>query len=201
MTQTLKPKIVLIGGGGHCSACIDVIESEGKFSIVGIVDKDSSVKNVCGYPCLGDDRVLSSLATSVVYALITVGQIESPAIRMQLLEQTKALGFTHPTIVSPRAYVSRHATLGKGTIVMHDALINANAKIGEGCIINSKALIEHDAIIGNHCHISTAAVINGGAVIGGGCFVGSNATIIEKAETGENAFIKAGSLFVGVKNA
>ena len=34
----MKEKIILIGGGGHCRACIDVIEQEGRFTIAGIVD-------------------------------------------------------------------------------------------------------------------------------------------------------------------
>ena len=31
--------ILLIGGGGHCKAVIDVIEQEGQFNIIGIIDK------------------------------------------------------------------------------------------------------------------------------------------------------------------
>ena len=31
-------KIILIGAGGHCKSCIDVIEEEKKFEIVGIID-------------------------------------------------------------------------------------------------------------------------------------------------------------------
>jgi len=31
--------IILIGGGGHCRSVIDVIESENKFLIRGIVDQ------------------------------------------------------------------------------------------------------------------------------------------------------------------
>ncbi len=34
----VKGKIILIGGGGHCKSCIDVIEQEGRFQITGIVD-------------------------------------------------------------------------------------------------------------------------------------------------------------------
>ena len=30
--------IVLVGGGGHCKSVIDVIESEVKFNIIGIID-------------------------------------------------------------------------------------------------------------------------------------------------------------------
>ena len=32
-------EIILIGGGGHCKSVIDVIEQEGQFKIVGIVDR------------------------------------------------------------------------------------------------------------------------------------------------------------------
>ena len=34
-----KKKIILVGSGGHAEACIDVIESEKKFKILGLVDK------------------------------------------------------------------------------------------------------------------------------------------------------------------
>ena len=34
-----NPKIILVGAGGHCRSCIDVIEQEGRFEILGIVDK------------------------------------------------------------------------------------------------------------------------------------------------------------------
>lgn len=33
-----QPEIILIGGGGHCKACIDVIETERKYRIAGIID-------------------------------------------------------------------------------------------------------------------------------------------------------------------
>ena len=32
-------ELFLIGGGGHCKSCIDVIEEEGKFKIIGIIDQ------------------------------------------------------------------------------------------------------------------------------------------------------------------
>jgi len=32
-----KQKIILIGGGGHCKSCIDVIEEEGKYEIAEIL--------------------------------------------------------------------------------------------------------------------------------------------------------------------
>jgi len=196
----MKPKLILIGGGGHCASCIDVIEQEGKFEIAGIVDKDPCGKELLGYRFLGKDDDLLSLRSSCNFALITVGQIRSPQARIRLFEHAKSLGYTLPTIISPRAYVSRHAFVGTGSIIMHDALVNARATIGINCIINTKALIEHDAIVGDHCHISTAAVINGGVEVGSGSFVGSNAVTKEAVVTKGSAFIKAGSLFTGHTN-
>ena len=33
-----KPNIILVGGGGHCTSAIDVIEQEEKYLIKGIID-------------------------------------------------------------------------------------------------------------------------------------------------------------------
>jgi len=196
----MKPKLILIGGGGHCKSCIDVIEQENKFIIAGIVDINTSISDLLGHPLLGHDDDLAKLKLSYDYALITIGQIKTPAIRIRLLDYVKSLGFKLPTIISPRAYVSKHAKIGGGTIVMHDALINAGAIVGDNCIINTKSLIEHDAVIENNCHISTGAIVNGGAIVKQGCFLGSNAVTKESVKTHKNDFIKAGSLFKGYIN-
>ena len=196
----MKPKIILIGGGGHCKSCIDVIESSDGFAIAGIVDTNSSLENLLGYPLLGNDHDLAKLKEKYAYALITMGQIKSPAVRIKLYDHIKSIGFKLPIIVSNRAYVSKHAQLGEGTIVMHDALVNAGAVLGNNCIINTKSLIEHDAVIEDHCHISTGAIVNGGAKIKSGTFFGSNAVTKECVETKKDDFIKAGSLFKGHAN-
>jgi sugar O-acyltransferase (sialic acid O-acetyltransferase NeuD family) len=194
----MKPQIILVGGGGHCVSCIDVIEQEGKFQIAGIVDANKIGEQVLGYPVLGGDDDLPSLGKTYEYALVTIGQIKTPITRMKLYEQLVLLGFNLPSIISPRAYVSKRAVIRDGSIIMHDALINAQAKIGNNCIINTKALIEHDSKIGNHCHISTGAIINGGVTVGHGAFIGSNAVVKESVQINENFFVRSGSLYSGV---
>ena len=189
--------IILIGGGGHCKSVIDVIEQEGQFEIAGIVDKPEFLgSDILGYSVIGNDSDLGNLAKKYQYALITVGQIKSPLLRIKLFELAEKSGFTLPSIISPRAYISKHAMVGKGVVIMHDVLINANAKIGDNCIINSKVLIEHDCSISKHCHISTNATINGGVTVKPGCFIGSGAITKESIIIAKNSFIKAGSLVV-----
>lgn len=190
-------EIILIGGGGHCKSVIDVIEKEGQFQIIGIVDKPELIgTKVLDYSVIGSDYDLGHFAKKYEYALITVGQIKSPEPRIKLFNLVLQLGFSIPLVISPRAYVSKHTIIGKGTVVMHDVLINANAEIGENCIINSKALIEHDAIIENHCHISTGSIVNGGAMIRRNTFFGSNSMVKENVVVEKNSVIKGGSIIL-----
>jgi sugar O-acyltransferase (sialic acid O-acetyltransferase NeuD family) len=188
-------KIILIGGGGHCKSVIDVIEQEAKFEIAGIVDKPELLgSKVFGYPIIGSDSDLLSLAKKYQNALITIGQIKSEKLRVRLYDLAVKAQFLLPKIISPNAYVSKHSKLGSGTVIMHNAIVNANVSIGENCIINSKALIEHDCIISDHCHISTNTIINGGVKVGSKCFIGSNVTTKNNITIKANSFIKAGSL-------
>lgn len=190
-----KEKIILIGGGGHCSSCIDVIEQEGKYSIAGIVDTpDKLGKSVSGYKITATDNDFSELIKEYSFFFITVGQVGPPESRVKIFNKLKKFNVHFPVIVSPLAYVSGHARISAGTIIMHQAMINANAKVGEQCIINSKALVEHDALIGNFCHVSTGAIINGGVRVGSNSFIGSGAVSKEYISIPENSFIKANSI-------
>ena len=189
--------LLLIGGGGHCRSCIDVIEAEGKYQIRGIVlPLSDDTDGVLGYPALGSDEDLPLLLQETPQALVTVGQLRSPEIRFRLYEQLKKLGGKLPSIVSPSAYCSKYAELNEGTIVMHGAIVNAGANIGSNCIINSQALIEHDVIVADHCHVSTGARLNGGVTIGKGSFIGSGAILGEGIVIGENVIISAGQVIL-----
>lgn len=191
----MKDKIILIGGGGHCKSCIDVIEQAAKFHIAGIIDVRKKLHHkLLNYEVIGTDDDLSEMILKYEYFLITLGQVKSPDKRIRLFEYIKNSGAKLPAIISPLAYVSRHAEIGQGTIIMHHTLVNAGAQIGNNCIINSKALIEHDAVIGDHCHISTGAIINGGVTIDQKSFVGSNAVTRENMAIGNNAILGAGSI-------
>ena len=192
----MKEKIILIGGGGHCRACIDVIEQEGRFTIAGIVDViEKKQHNVLGYPVIGSDADFVGLIKAFANVLITLGHIKSPNRRIELFNDLMHIGAHFPVIQSPLAYVSPHAHVAEGTIVMHHALINACARVGKNCIINTKALLEHDAIIEDHCHISTGAVVNGGVRISSGSFFGSGAVAAENTSIPSHSFIKANSLY------
>ena len=186
-------EILLIGAGGHCLSCIDVIESEKKFKIVGLID-NKNIKMKYGYRVYTENS-LKKFSKKIKYAFITVGQISNSKIREKLFKKVLKHGFQIPKIVSPISYVSKRANVGDGTIIMHGSIINAGAVIGKNCIINNQALIEHDAIIKDHCHISTNSTINGEVVVNKNSFIGSSAVIKQKIKIGENSFVNS-NLFI-----
>lgn len=188
-----KPDLILIGAGGHAHACIDVIEQQGKFQISGLVGMPEEMHaEHLGYSVIGTDSDLHEIAKEFHYALITVGQIRSPDIRIRLYQRATGLGFQFPIITSPTAHVSQHATIGAGTIVMHGAIVNAGARVGRNCIINTRALLEHDVTVEDHCHISTGALVNGDVRIETGCFVGSGSIIKEGVKLGKRCVVGMG---------
>jgi sugar O-acyltransferase (sialic acid O-acetyltransferase NeuD family) len=190
-----KPKLILIGAGGHSLSCIDVIEQQAQFQIAGFVGLQEQLDiqhQEYGYSTIATDSDLLSLVRIYQYALIATGQIQSAEQRIHLFKRVKEAGFELPTIISPSAYVSRHAALGAGTIVMHGAIVNAGAIIGNNCIINSCSLIEHHAKVEDHCHISTGAILNGGVSIGVGTFVGSGSIIKQGLSVGRNCVVGMG---------
>ena len=185
-------KIILIGAGGHAHSCIDVIEQCNKYNIVGLISKkEKPTVKVLGYPVLGTDKELKKISKKIKHALISVGQIKTSKIRINLYKKAIEAGFKFPVITSPYAYVSPRAKIGEGTIVMHGAVINANAIIGKNCILNTNCVVEHDATIYDHCHVSTGAILNGKVFLGRGSFVGSGSIIKQDTEIGNNCVIGA----------
>lgn len=185
--------LLLVGAGGHARACIDVIEAQNQFVLHGLIGVAKEVgTNQLGYPVVGDDGDLPALVSASPYAIVGIGHILDCEPRVNAYERLCALGYQLATVVSPQAYVSRHARIGPGTIVMHGAVVNAGAHIGANCIINTHAVVEHDVRIGNHCHISTNTVINGAVEIGDKCFIGSASALREGISVGHGAFVAMG---------
>lgn len=185
-------KVVLLGGGGHSKAVLDVMKYLRDYSVtfqgeikVGIIISDTRLLSDVDWRTLADkyDRFF-----------ITVGQIRTPVPRIQIYNKLKTLGITPMSVISPRAYVSPTAKIDVGTVIMHNAMIGADVRIGKCCIINSGAVIDHESKIGNFCHISTGALINGNCTVKDRSFVGSGVVTYHGITIPPNSIITAGDV-------
>jgi sugar O-acyltransferase (sialic acid O-acetyltransferase NeuD family) len=192
-----KQPLILIGGGGHCKSCIEVIHSSGRWDIQGILDRADMVgTSVLDYKVTGTDEEIEQWIAKGYHFLITIGQIKSALPRKRLYDHLKQHHALMATVISGSAIVSTYATIGEGSIIHHRASVNADAVIGTNCIINTAANIEHDVTIGDHTHISTGSMLNGNVQVGAGCFVGSGSIVSNGITIGDDVLVGAGSLVI-----
>lgn len=188
-----KKNLILIGGGGHARACIDVIQSTNQYNIIGYLDIKETIDSKFEIPYLGDDSKIENHILNAAF-IITIGQIKSSLIRTKLFDKLNSLNAEIATIISKHAIVSDYSKVGRGTIIMHSAILQSNTIVGENCIINDRALLEHDVIVGNNCHISTGAILNGEVTIGHNSFIGSGAVLKNGITIGNEVVIGLGSV-------
>ena len=189
-----KKDLILVGGGGHCNACLDVLRLLNLYNVVGIIEKNNFKLEKLHNVSVFKDQKLKNYRRSIETFLLTIGKIGKSKIRETKYNELSSLDIELVSLISPTAYVSTSAEIAKGVNIMHQALININVRIGENTIINSQSLVEHDSSIGSHCHISTGVKINGGVKIGNNTFIGSGTVIHEGITIGNNVIVGAGSI-------
>ena len=189
-----KKDLILVGGGGHCNACLDVLRLLKLYNVVGIIERDNFKLEKLHDISVFKDQETEKLSKIYRNFLLTIGKIGKSKIREKKYYELSSLDIELVSLISPTAYVSAGAEIAKGVNIMHHALININVRIGENTIINSQSLVEHDSFIGSHCHISTGVKINGGVNIGNNTFIGSGTVIHEGITIGNDVIVGAGSI-------
>ncbi|NRD79385.1 acetyltransferase [Bacillus sp. BRMEA1] len=194
----MHEKLLLIGGGGHCSSVIDVLQENNSFDEIGIIDtKEKIGMKFCSLTYIGSDDDLKELYNQgYSSAFITVGSVINPMLRIKLYKLIYDIGFNIPNIISNTAIISNSSTFGNGIFVGKGAIINARTFIGNGSILNTGCIIEHDCRIGEFVHIAPGTTLSGGVIIGNKSHIGTNSTIIQGINIGENTLIGAGSVVV-----
>jgi len=195
----MTKKLVLIGAGGHAKSCLGVIEGNPEYSVHGFIDTQLAAGDkLLGYPVLGGNELIPELSKQEdVYFFIAVGQIRSAQIRIKLFDILESVNARMvPLIKAQSAFVSPHASIGKGSIVMHQAIVNTGAKIGNNAILNNFSLAEHDCTIGHHAHLATGAIVNGDCVIGDRVFIGSGAVLAQGVTIASDVVVGAGAVVI-----
>jgi sugar O-acyltransferase (sialic acid O-acetyltransferase NeuD family) len=191
-------KIVLVGGGGHCKVVSSIILENNNYEIVGIADVERKLGTEINGIKINytDDQLEQLYKKGIKNAVITVGSIGNSERRVRIYNMLKKIGFFLPIIISKHSIISRHISIGEGTVIMPGAIINSGARIGKNCIINTGAIIEHDCVVGNNAHIAPGVTLSGGVKIGDGAHVGTGSAIIQNVEIGKNTLIGAGSVVI-----
>lgn len=192
----MMEKIILIGAGPHAEVVIDIIEDEGKYQIVGIIDSQKEVGSLFkNYRILGrQDNIIEICSRFNIFnGLVCIGDNWN---RMKVVNYIYSLikKFNFITTIHPKAIISKNAQIGIGSVIMPSVTINTNAVVGDFCIINTNSSFEHYCKMGDYSSISAGVTTGGFVYIGMFSAITLGVTIFDRISIGENTVVGSASL-------
>ena len=188
--------IILIGGGNQAHYTIDIIEKEGKYNIVGIIDSIHEIgSDRFGYKILGRQENVSQLIEeyNIEGGVISIGDNWS---RYYVYNQIKTLfpNFQFVNAIHPSVVIGNNVKLGVGIVAMAGCIFNPKSQIGDFTFFATGAQIEYDCQIGDFASISAGSVTGGYVKLGKFSAITLGVTVVDRLEIGENTVVGSGSV-------
>jgi hypothetical protein len=187
--------VVLLGGGGHASDVLGVIEGTPEWSAIGFLDDRAPLIDRFSnreLPHLGTIDSLALLGPDVKY-LVAVGY---PLARQAVWRQLGNVVNLPATVIHPDADIGSGTKLGTGVIVFAGARVSPRARIEDHTHVSYLAAVGHDSIVGPFTMMMPGAIISGDVHIEEGVLIGTNATVLEGLTVGNGAQVGAGAVVV-----
>ncbi len=193
--MALEP-IIIIGSSGHAKVVIDIVQREGQYQIVGLLDRYRTPgEQTLGYPVLGKEEDLPELVSAhgLRGILIAIGDNQ---VRSNVAARVRGLcpGLPFVSTIHPSATIGLDVVMGSGTVVMAGVVINACAVVGQLCILNTHASLDHDSTMGDFASLAPGVVTGGNCHIGNHAAIGIGAVLIHGMAVGEHSVVGAGAL-------
>ena len=186
--------LLIIGAGGHGIVVAEAAIADGRWQHIAFLDdRYRELNGTLPFPVLGALAEAGAFKNEFADANVAVGDSR---LRLSLIEQLLAQGFSLPPIVHPTAWISPSAQLAPGCVVMAQAVLQANVRIGRGAIINTAATVDHDCRIGDGVHVCPGVNLAGEVEIGSSSWIGIGSCVIQQIKIGANVTIGAGAAVV-----
>lgn len=192
-----KP-LVVYGAAGHAKVVFDIVEKQGVYEILSVLDRYKPTGTKCGTQYVsGTMEDLPGMLRDHpdLEVIVAIGDNWARGrISCEIVQLCPDIRFG--LAVHPSAQIGSGVTVGQGTVIMAGAVINPAAHVGEGCILNTRASLDHDSVMGSFASLGPAAAIGGGVHIGAYTSLGIGAAVIQEIHIGEHVVVGAGAVVV-----
>ncbi len=165
----LNNNLLILGAGGYGHVVREIAEDSGIFDKIDFLDDSSPL-------AIGKFGDAEKFLKGYPNAVVALGNAE---LRLGYIEKLRAAGFQIPAIISPKAYVSKSAKIGNGTIVEPFSAVNANSEVGIGVLLRCGSVIDHNAKVGDFCYIDCGVVVKANNTVGFKIKIAAN-SVVEK---------------------
>ncbi|TVL99747.1 MAG: sialic acid O-acetyltransferase NeuD family sugar O-acyltransferase [Candidatus Brocadia sp. WS118] len=188
-------ELVIIGAGsvgGHIA--VNYKEYGLPYSLIGFLDDDPNKigKEVFGLPVLGPVSDILEMKNLAVVIGIAFPRIKEKIIAN--ISRNKTLEY--PTIVSPKAWVSKQTNVGEGTIIYPGCSINYGSRVGNFVVMNMNCAIGHDCQLSDFSSFAPGVNLGGHTVIGRAADIGIGAATKQFITIGDNAVVGGQSMVI-----
>jgi sugar O-acyltransferase (sialic acid O-acetyltransferase NeuD family) len=188
--------LVLIGGGNQAHYTIDIINKEGKYNIIGIIDSIEEIGTYkFGYKIIGRQENLKNLIEeyNIDCGIISIGDNWSRYyVSKKLLELVPNFKFVNA--IHPSVIIGDNVKLGVGVVAMAGVIFNPKSIIGDFTFFATGAQIEHDCVINDYASVSAGSITGGFVKINKFSAITLGVVIMDRIEIGENTVVGSSSL-------
>ncbi len=182
-------KILIYGSKDFAKTVRHLVEDCG-YETVGMIDDYS-----LGDEIIGTFDEVQKKYSSKDYSVVLAIGYNNLAARWGIYKKIKESGYDVLTLIHPRAYVSKSATVLEGSMVMAGAVVDVDAIVSEVSVLWPGVVLNHDSIIGKNVFVSPNATICGFSKVGDHSFIGAGSVIVDHQQVPDNSFVKANKLF------
>lgn len=181
---------IMVYGSQEFGSVVKNLVLDCEYEFAGFIDDYATGEDILG----AYEYVIKTFSPDLFSIAIAIGY-KNLIARWQVYQKILADGYSTPSLVHERAYVSRTSVVGQGAIVMAGAIIDAFAEVQELTVLWPGVVVNHNSVIGANTFLSPNSTVCGFSRVGQSCFVGAGAVIVDHRSVADNAYIKAGSLY------
>lgn len=190
----MKPKLIIIGTGGHAKVVAEAAQAQGKYNLIGFVDdfKNEGV-GFMGLTVLGGLKYLQSIEKDEpTLAFVAIGDNYS----RRKISESLPEWLLAATVIHPTAVISSSCIIGNGVFIAANTFVGAESSVKDGVIINTGASVDHDCLLFEFSSVAPKAVLGGTVCVSENSAIGIGATVSNKIDIGYSTVIGAGSVVV-----
>ena len=189
-------RIIIIGSSGHAKVVSDIVEKEGKYSLLGFLDRSREVgEETLGYKVIGKEEDLPRLLEEcdLKGGIVAIGDNYK---RSQVVRRISEIAPRFPFLstMHPNARIAKWVRIGDGTVIMGGCSVGPCSSIGSFCILHTNCSLDHDSVMGDFSSLAPNCATGGNVHIGSFTAVGIGATVKNEVRIGNHSVIGAGSV-------
>lgn len=190
--------IVVFGASGHAKVVIDIVERNGAYKVIGLVDSGKPEGlEWFGYRVLGSEADLPELKRRYGFeaGIVAIGDNWTRHLVVNGIRKAVP-DFPFVRAIHPSSLLGRGVRIGSGTVIMAGVSINSDTTIGDFCIVNTSASVDHDNELDDYVSVAPGVVTGGNVRVGRFSALSIGAAIIHGRTVGPHAVVGAGATVI-----